>query len=320
MVFDIHWFNKHQQPLLLFANTPFGRWSLGLWGKRSSVGMNKIIRIEPNAIYWRKGEEICAEFRTHDKFAKRLYYDFKPIWSTIHALDMLMLPQYNLGFDTLTAFPAAGDVSPVDGYASREGVNQSFGNISLFGVGTNASTGGSTGDDTPHLVASSTTNQFQILRRSFFLFDTSSLGASAIISGATFSTYGSASNTKSNQLGDPDYCLGSASPASDSTLVAADYQTRGTTRFGAISYASFTASQYNDITLNASGLANISKTGISKFSGQLSWDIDNSFVGSWAGNASSGFRATFADTSGTNQDPKLVVTFSSGGAFLLNLL
>ncbi|MBU3969147.1 hypothetical protein KJ991_02975 [Patescibacteria group bacterium] len=150
-------------------------------------------------------------------------------------------------------------------------------------------------------------NLFDILFRSYILFDTSSVGDGAIISSAVFSGY---YNTKANGLGTPSLHLASSTPASNTALVPADYQQIGRTSFGSITYASFTINQYNDITLNANGINNINKTGISKFSLQLGWDIDNSFTGTWTAFANSAMNIYSAEQTDTSQDPKLVVTYT----------
>jgi len=203
-----------------------------------------------------------------------------------------------------TFYPDADpETSTVDGYARRSAVVEAFSTI-RNGAGV-------TVDDTFHLIsqlaAAATTNNFDTLGHVYILFDTSSLGAGAIISSAIFSGY---FQIKSNNLGSPDLHLASSTPASNTGLVSADYQQVGRTSFGSITYANFTASQYNDITLNASGISNISKTGISKFSLQFSWDINNSFTGAWVADVETRMAIFSADNAGTTQDPKLVVTYT----------
>src|SRR3990167_8597062 len=111
MLFGKDWFFKHQKILLLLTNTLIGRYILRIHGDKSSVGKNKIVRIERNAIYWRgkKPDEFVVEVRTHPKFAKRILYTFYPIWYLIHLWDTLFAnnfaPNLNLGFDTLTVYP-----------------------------------------------------------------------------------------------------------------------------------------------------------------------------------------------------------------------
>lgn len=105
-MFNKSWFLKHQKLLLWFANTFIGRWILCINGNRSSVGKNRILKIEPNAITWKLKEtkkriHLQTEFRTHDKFSKRIKYAFYPLWLIIHTWDTLFAnnyqPDWNLG-------------------------------------------------------------------------------------------------------------------------------------------------------------------------------------------------------------------------------
>jgi len=65
----------------------------------------------------------------------------------------------------------------------------------------------------------------------------------------------------------PDIDIYTSTPAINTSLVAGDYQQIGSTsQTGApISYADWSTTGYNDFTLDAVGLGNINKTGISKF-------------------------------------------------------
>lgn len=313
MIFDKNWFLKYQRLLLRFANSFVGRYILCL--KSSDVGNNKIIQILPNSITWNEGKHFKTEFRTHDKFSKRLFHAFKLIWYLFHRWDQAWYPKFNLGFDTLTTYPASGANSPVDGTVERSSVDESFATIRA-GAGTAASDTGDDSGDYPALVSSTTSNQFQSMRRGIYLFDTSTLTSLAEISNATISVYGNASNTKNNQMGSEDWHWCASTPAANNTLATSDYGNLGTTSFGSITYASFTGGQYNDTTLNASGLAAISKTSISKFGSRLSNDINGSFTGIWGSSLTDAFRPVFADHTGTSQDPKLVVTYIMPGGFI----
>ena len=204
-----------------------------------------------------------------------------------------------------TFYPDADpETSTVDGHAGRTVAGETFNSI-RNGAGNFA-------DDfstflTSRLDAVSTTDMYGELYHSILLFDSSSLGASANISSSIFSGY---SSGKTATLGETPIHLAASTPASNTSIVNADYQQIGRTSFGSITYANLTASQYNDITLNASGLSNISKTGISKFSLQLEWDINNNFTGTWSDTARTAIDVRSAEAAGTSQDPKLVVTYT----------
>jgi hypothetical protein len=315
LVFSKTWFKQHQKPLLWFANTIIGRYVLRIHGKRSDVGKRKIIRIDPNAIFWIKemtpeGPVFQVEFRTHDKYAKRLYYAFKPIWWLFHAWDSFTVacPQLNLGFDTLTKYPGSiGVDNPCDGYIQLDATNQTYANI----IAT------TTASSTTNVVLGvtiqchlSNTNYFKQLTRSILCFDTSALTSGATISAAVISLKG---NTKTSQLTNkPSYSIVSSSPASTSALATTDIDNVGNTSFAAVAYDSVSTSGYSDWTLDASGRANISKTGISKFGIRDSWDLAGTFGGVWTSNSVCQIYWDSAATSGTSTDPKLVVTYTTG--------
>ena len=113
-LFGKEFFEDHHDLLLKFVNTKLGKWFFRIHGKRSDVGESKIIKIAPNFIEWLAWEPKIGtcykrEFRTHNKYTKRIYYSLYPIWVLMHAWDILFAnnfkPAWNLGFDTLTAYP-----------------------------------------------------------------------------------------------------------------------------------------------------------------------------------------------------------------------
>lgn len=220
-----------------------------------------------------------------------------------------------VGNTVSTFYPDANvESTSVDGYVARQGVDQTFAAI-VAGAGTNA-VDSDNDEGYAALVASTTSNQFSQNLRGIALFDTSAIPDGDTISSAVISFYG---NFKFNGLGSPAFHVVSSNPASSTALANADYGTLGSTSFGSVSYASYSTSGYNDVTLNASGLATISKTGVSKFGTVTDWDLNASFTGVWASGANSGFQWVPADAAGTTTDPKLVVTHaadtSSGNFF-----
>lgn len=215
---------------------------------------------------------------------------------------------------TSTFFPDPNvESTSVDGYVLRAGVNQTFTDI-RSGAGNGAS------DSADGLFfrgaavsATATLNQYGTLYRSIYLFDTSAIPDSDTISSATFSIVGGNGDGKSNGLGSLDFSLVASTPASNTALANADYGNLGTTRYATdIAYASFTSdgSTYNDMALNATGLANVTATGVTKFGARLANDVDNSDP-TWSSGAESGYEVLYADTTGTTKDPKLVVVHAS---------
>ena len=326
LAFNEVWFAKNQRFLLRLLNNKWTkrwfRWILRIreadcslktqiteiWPNRFSYG-NKLVLVKDE---WQMLR--TTDFRTHPKYGKRIYYAFRPIWWLIHFWDWLIadrfIPQWSYGFLTLTVYPDAGDpgTTSVDGRIARDGVDELYATIRAgAGVtvtsGTNAFLGAL-------LTTSATTNFFALLSRSWMLFDTSALTASATISAAVLSIWG---NLKSNVLGSPDLHIAGGTTVSNTTLGTADFANRGTTSFGSVTYADFdeTGTIYTDITLNASGISNVSLTDVSKFTGQQSWDILNDTTGlTWVSGNSSNFRFSSADVVGTANDPKLVVTYT----------
>lgn len=317
-VFGKEFFMLHQKILLWLLNTPivslWFRWVLRIHGKRSSVGKQKITRIVPNAIFWEIDDKKKVEFRSHNKYSKRLFYAFYPLWLVFHIWDTLFAnkwnPALNLGFDTLTVYPDADpETTTVDGSMYRAGVNETLaviraGSATLVLPST-------TVENIVGLHASSTTNQYSDLERSLFLFDTSTLASIANIESALFSFW---ATSKSNGLGSFVTYLCSSNPASNTNIVNADFSTLGTTSYGTIDYASVTTGAYSGLSLNSSGMSAINKGGITKLGLKLDWDILNSFTGTWVSTEVSRIIAYFADQTGTTNDPKLVVTYSGVSA------
>ena len=256
-----------------------------------------------------------TDFRTHNKYSKRLFYAFYPLWVLCHIWDILIAnqfqPAWNLGFDTLTVYPDAGTGNTtVDGRATRIGADP-------FELWAAIHDGAGNGhDDTSadvyyvYIQGSNTTNYYNGLARSIFTLNTSALGAGAVISAADWSVY--TIPTWDVDSFNQDVCLVSANPANNNAVVDADYLY---TNFGTTDYASrkdlgtmqTQDNQYHTWALNDTGKAVISKTGITKFGMRMSGDVDNSI--SWVAGASISY-CRWADYAGVNYDPKLVITYT----------
>ena len=221
-----------------------------------------------------------------------------------------------VGNTTSTFFPAAGQASPVDGAAARDSaINEIFSTIR-----SSAGTSAYPSEVSLYvclLRATTTTDQYSIMYRDAFGFDTSTIPDTDDITAATIS-FAASGAAESTGLGDTTMEITSVTLGSASDLVAGDY---AVANWGGTSFASFTistwvqtAETYNDITLNAAGRANISKTGNTFFGTRNAWDFDNSFTGTWSSAAETGMVARMADAVGTTSDPKLVVTHSAATA------
>ena len=325
-MFNKNWFQKKQKILLWLLNTPFieiwFRWMLRIYKYDCS---QRITEITPNSFSWgdryfkKNGKwylERTTDFRTHNKYSKRLFYAFYPIWYLCHCWDLLVnflrLPALNLGFDTLTVYPSAGAVSPVDGYVARENVANEDWNTIRNGAGTNAYPSDASGWITG--LWSINGDVFTYLYRGYELVDTSAIPDDVTITAAEWNLYFVGHTTAMVINETLDLNVVSGIPTADNNLVASDFNIShfGTTVWGELSWNNGIDGQYNAIALNSAGLSNINKTGLSRFGFRLSGDV--------SGTAPTGASNTdaqhvywdwyLADQTDTTQDPKLVVTYT----------
>ncbi len=207
-----------------------------------------------------------------------------------------------------TFYPDAHvETSSVDGVVIHQNTCLSWANI-RGGAGTHASDDSANSWGAVLGTSACASGEWFFFYRGVFVFDTSGLPDAASISAATFSIYGTAKQDPAGWA--LSFGLVQGASASNTALVPGDFALNTyTTRFATdISYANFDDSGWNDWVLNANGIANISKTGVSKFSLKHSADIDNSEP-SWSGNKTFGNYNDYAEE-GTNK-PRLVVTYTA---------
>jgi hypothetical protein len=314
-VFSHAWFRRNQRTLITVLNLP----GLGRECRRA-LGLSvdgRMVAVYPHASIRACGDMCIGEFFSRDLVAKRMHREFAGVWQLAHWFDQrianTLCPALNLGFDTLTAYPDANpETATVDGYAWRSGVDETFATI-VSAAGTQAL------DTDPDLYAvvwaSTTTDQFKEIDRMIFLFDTSAIGGGNI-SDAILSLWGL---SKTGALGAPPLHACASSPAGNTSVGASDFATMGSTSFGNIAWASLvsTDTAYSDITINASGLAAINKTGVTKLGARIEWDINASFTGTWGSTLANVLQVASAENaSGTAKAPKLTVTFTPSFAWM----
>lgn len=144
--------------------------------------------------------------------------------------------------------------------------------------------------------------------RTIYTFNTAAIGTDTI-SSASFYLY---ENTAGDAISNSDtdtVIVSSSTPASNSNIVTGDYNDIGGTVYGSKALAAFGLNQYNEFALNASGIANINASGISKFGVRMATDNTPSEP-----TGRNDLYVFFADYTGTDRDPKLVVTHASSGA------
>jgi len=167
------------------------------------------------------------------------------------------------------------------------------------------------------IIASATTDRYGTLHRGVSLFDTSSIPDDAVIDSATFEAV--IVRLKETFPEDLSISIVSSSPATDTALVLEDYDQVGSVGADAatkqgpdIFILNLTADSitYNAWTLNATGIANISKTAITRFGQRV--DVDANGTGPvWAaGEPEARIDIASADeTVPGDIRPKLVVTY-----------
>ena len=166
-----------------------------------------------------------------------------------------------------------------------------------------------------YLNSGSTEDGWWQLSRAIFLFNTSSIPVGATVDSATFSLRidNKYNGFSGNSFG---FNLVSASPDSNTSLVGTDYALAhfGSTRFAsAISHSSLSTSVYNNFSLNSSGIANVTKGGISKFGlREDTYDIGNT-PPTWESSKEMNISPYYADWTGTTNAPKLVVNYTLPG-------
>jgi hypothetical protein len=190
-----------------------------------------------------------------------------------------------------------------DGYC-----NDVQGSFATARADTSANNGVDTGGTTIQILAEKSGSNFFILR-GFIPFDTSSIGSGATILSATLTLNIVSVNTTGGNL----YIVASTQ-ASGTTLVAADY--------GRINFVAQTGSPFDGTSLtsqiqslNATGLSNVSKTGVTKFAILFDNDFNNN-----APAALNGSNVNSSDNASNKPTLTVLIPATSTAAFLLNFV
>ena len=211
--------------------------------------------------------------------------------------------------------PAAGQNSPVDGVVFRSGQVVSWTTIHTTANGTTA------GPSTAEIVFSGwrfeTSPNFDALYRSYFLFDTSALTEAP--GSATFNIWFTILTDQTT--GSPNvlvYNLYSGVPTGDADIVVADYNK---TKFGTtpwtndLAVGDITTGQYNAMTINATGLSNISTSSLTRFGfrdkNHDAADVKPSHTGAVDGNYQTA--TGYTTDQGASNDPTLITDAAAGG-------
>jgi len=321
-------FNKYQKYLLAFANTWYGRGYLELQKWAKIKNNYKIVKVSPDGIhfftgeYTKKGLPIYqAVFFSKSPYLKKFRLALEGLEIAGELIDKIynyeiVIPHFQgliaprawlplIMRATDTFYP---DVDPestsVDGRLETEG-------NSTWADARGAATATEVQDSDVELPLTQgeyvADPYFYVISRCPFLFDTSSIGGENNVTDAEISFYSTTTGDTTEATYPADLSLVSCNPASNTGLVAADFDIAkwGSTRF-ATDYSISTlaaTSEYHTLTLNADGKNAISLTGITKLGIRPANDVDNN-----APSARSYWKGYFADN-GSNK-PKLVITYT----------
>jgi len=215
--------------------------------------------------------------------------------------------------ETEVFYPDAhAETTSVDGYIKEETVDQTWANIVAAG-------GDGANDDLAnfylcYIRADGTSPLWRGLYRGILLFDTSTLHDSANITSVTLSIYG---YTKLDDLNiTPNINIYSSNPASDTALIAGDFDTLGTTALcdTPITYNNWSITGYNEFDLNAAGLATVNVTGITKLGTRnANYDVAEEVGGgsapAWMAGQKESYLRGYSSDQGAGYKPKLEVTY-----------
>lgn len=285
MVFDNEWFNKHQYTLLKLANTAIGRHIFGI-KKQSGI----VVQLMPDSYHYLNHIDrgtgmgrIKSSFFSSNYVALNLYKNLKWFWKALHSIDSLVLDHQRLvpdfGFSTLTNFEGA------------TGPGQSF-DQDMYTVGSAsgwASVKSKTTADTIHSTVDivsvvgiyASYLEYITLYRAISCFYTGgTITEGSIIESATFSAViaYSLETSKFWSAGDHGTVLvGCDINDPEDQLVSGDWDAfdLNTAISGELLTTNIDEDNYNDYTLNSSGLAIVSDTGTTQLGIVMIGDREN---------------------------------------------
>ena len=265
---------------LIFDEKPYIKCSGNLWNEMDILKPQGCVAIRRDLNDSPRGVGLY-DFFLWDKWTNRKKIDFEIIkigqnqtqlTKKISASEFegLSFPAYT---DASASFnpDANPESTSVDGYIFNSVVSETWAQITA-GDGTGV-------DDTDTLlqvrvVATTTTDEYEVLTRIKCLFDTSSIGSGYYVDSASFkfTPFYSSQDDFGMSL-----ALVSCSTASNTSLSLSDYNISsfGSTRLSTdIALASMVDEDQSTMNLNAFGLANIDMEGVSKFGLICDFDLD----------------------------------------------
>ena len=214
--------------------------------------------------------------------------------------------------DTGTYYPDAG-VTSCDGWAAQiyDGSGEAW--ATIRGAAGSTAASGQQSIIAIQIAGFSTEATWASLYRSIFLFNTAAL-AGGTVTAAVMRLFGEANSD--NLSISPSVAMYSSNPAANTSVQAGDYDSLGTTLFSdVISYSSLWGTGgYNDFTLNASGMAAVSTSDVTKLGiRNKNYDGDNSEPG-WS--EAQSYWSVFGQAKGAGYKPTLTVTYTPPITFI----
>jgi hypothetical protein len=297
-----------------FLNTPI----VNVWFKwvlrihKDAPKGKPFILLTPSAYHCDNGDgTIFFDCRTHDKFAKRLYYGFYWVWWVFHQWDMVIAnsfkPAWNLGFDEFgPLYPEAGEGGgniTSDAATRRQIVNTTWADI-RDGVGTHIFEGPGTSWPV-RVISGAAVSQWSTLTRYMCTIDTSSIGTTVLDAVFALFIVGKVNDLSATDAHTEMHTVSSA-PVTDNDIVIADHTTVGSVSFSVLgNFTTAVISQYNGNSFNTDGINAIDTVSITKLAVILGADFLNEEPNWGAANDDFNFQAHQADASGESKDPKL---------------
>lgn len=251
-----------------------------------------IVKLTPNSVHYQvTAKDITATFYSYERIANLMKIEFENIFIALHSFDINIankfIPVLNLGYDTLTAYSSTAD--------GRMGTTNTVWATARGTVtGSFLSTGAASGNNVLQASFSSPT---YTIYRSFFYFDTSSMGAGSTVTAAVFSLYRNVNGQSS---------VSAQQGTQSATLSTSNFSSFTGSLFGS---AAWTSSTYNDISLASNGGYTYVNNNATAYLAAREYDHDYLNAAPDAAYLNGCY---FSDNTGTTQDPKLVITYSAG--------
>lgn len=154
-------------------------------------------------------------------------------------------------------------------------------------------------------------SDYEEIARTGHIFDTSALSYFDDITAATYKVYGTGKQDNLNGGVTPTINAYAGNFVADNNVAQTDYANMGTTALcdTAITYAGWNTAGYNEFALNATGLAAIDVSNVTKLAlREATYDVADSAPGSAGGGDISGFKM-YQSENGSNE-PTLSITYT----------